>query len=135
MRTTSDSISFTQTSSDFNFTLQFNLPATDFIWLIADDANTDGDVLHNDWFNFGLNDGAAATDFFTNAVLKINNVNREEPRGPLYFRVSSLTFRFNTVFHIKLTNIFFYPFLNRITDLKRLTPPVQTTSCTSSHFL
>lgn len=86
MRTTSDSISFTTTASDFNFTLQFNLPATDLIWLIADDANTDGNVLNNDWFNFGLNDGAAATDFFSNAVLKINNVNREEARNPLFFR-------------------------------------------------
>ena len=86
MRTTSDSISFSTTASDFNFTLQFNLPATDFIWLVQDDANTDGDVLNNDWFNYGLNNGASATDFFSQAVLKINNVNREEPRGPLFFR-------------------------------------------------
>lgn len=86
MRTTSNSIDLSSTAGDTNFALQFNLPATDLIWLVSDDANTNGDVLNNDWFNFGLNNGAAATDFFTNAVLKINNVNREEARGPLYFR-------------------------------------------------
>jgi hypothetical protein len=112
MRTTSDSINLTSTAGDTNFGLQckyqkihyhffrqifiiltsfffliiVNLPATDLIFLLQDETRTNGNVQNNDWFNFGLGDGAAATDFFTSAVLKINNVNREEARGPLYFR-------------------------------------------------
>lgn len=103
MRTTSDAITFGATAGDTNFTLQFNLPATDLIWLVQDDTRTNGDVENNDWFNFGLNDGAAATDFFTQAVLKINNVNREEARNALYFRVSTIFF--NNPFFSTLVSI------------------------------
>jgi hypothetical protein len=86
MRTTSDSITISPSAADFNFTLQFNLPATDLLWVVADDSNTDGDVLNNDWFNYGLTSGVdGVEDFFTMATLKINNLNREEARGKLPF--------------------------------------------------
>ena len=86
MRTTSDSMTISTSSSDFNFTLHFNLPATDLLWVVADDAHTDGDVLNNDWFNYALTSGVdGVEDFFTMATLKINNVNREEARGKLTF--------------------------------------------------
>ena len=102
MRTTSDSITISTSAADVNFTLQFNLPATDLLWVVADDANTDGDVLNNDWFNYGLTSGAAGVeDFFTMATLKINNVNREEARGKLTFFYAIVFNNKNTL----LTNI------------------------------
>ena len=107
MRTTSDSINLTSTPGDTNFGLQFNLPATDLIWLLQDETRTNGNVQNNDWFNFGLGDGSAATDFFTSAVLKINNVNREEARGPLYFRVSTTFTTLSFQLWLQLLILFF----------------------------
>jgi hypothetical protein len=85
MRSVSDSITFNNTT-DFNFTLHFNLPANDLIWVVQADSDVDGTTTSNRHFKYGSGTGAAETDFFTAALLKINNTNREEPRGPLYFR-------------------------------------------------
>ena len=116
MRTTSDSISYSTTASDFNFTLQFNLPSVDLIWLVADDSHTDGDVQNNDWFNYslanadatkGANIDPTASDFFTSAVLKINNVNREEARNPLFFRKKNFVYFIFFNFY-QITKPFFF---------------------------
>lgn len=85
MRSVSDSITFSNTQ-DFNFTLHFNLPANDLIFLVQNDADVTGSTDTNKHFKYGFGTGAAETDFFSSALLKINNTNREEPRGPLYFR-------------------------------------------------
>ncbi len=86
MRSVSDSIAFGANVQDFNFTLHFNLPANDLIWVVQNDADVTGSTDTNRWFKYGFGNGAAETDFFSQALLKINNTNREESRGPLYYR-------------------------------------------------
>ena len=86
MRSVSDSITFGTNTSDTNFTLHFNLPANDLIWVVQNDADVTGSTDTNRWFKYGFGTGAAETDFFSQALLKINNTNREEPRAPIYYR-------------------------------------------------
>lgn len=86
MRSVSDSITFGTNTGDTNFTLHFNLPANDLIWVVQNDADVTGSTDTNKWFKYGFGTGAAETDFFSQALLKINNTNREEPRAPIYFR-------------------------------------------------
>lgn len=86
MRSVSDTITFGSSNQDTNFTLHFNLPANDLIWVVQNDADVASTTGTNRHFKYGIGTGAAETDFFSSALLKINNTNREEPRGPLYFR-------------------------------------------------
>ena len=86
MRSVSDSITFGANTSDTNFTLHFNLPANDLIWVVQNDADVTGSTDTNKWFKYGFGTGADETDFFSQALLKINNTNREEPRAPIYYR-------------------------------------------------
>lgn len=86
MRSVSDTLTFQTSSQDSNFTLHFNLPANDLIWVIQNDADVAGTTVTNKHFKYGIGSGANETDFISSALLKINNTNREEPRGPLYFR-------------------------------------------------
>ena len=76
MRSVSDSIAFGANVQDFNFTLHFNLPANDLIWVVQNDADVTGSTDTNRWFKYGFGNGAAETDFFSQALLKINNTNR-----------------------------------------------------------
>lgn len=85
MRTTSDSITF-NSDQEVNFQLHFNLPATDMFFIVQHDTDVTNNTGTNRWFKYGAGTGASETDWFSTALLKLNNANREETRANIFFR-------------------------------------------------